>query len=158
MNIIVVCPPLDKVRIPRRTAARPHFVVINKGTRQFYLNSDKRLCTIRITFSLIWSNVPQYIKMYVARVSVKTERDISKMSRNKLFDFRARFGAIYSVSKTKKYFSKNSTIGNRLLFWELENTGITSPEHSNWWLLLPQSNFFLVFKNNFTAKFWRTFY
>ena len=30
--------PLDEVRIPRRTVARPHFVVINEGARQFYLN------------------------------------------------------------------------------------------------------------------------
>ena len=73
------------------------------------------------------------------------------MSRNKSYDLRARFGAIYSASKTKKYFLKNSTIGNRLLFQELENSGITSPKHSNWWLVLPQSNFFLLFKNNFTA-------
>ena len=55
-----------------------HFVVINKGARQFYLNSATRYCTIQITFSWIWSNVPQdalrYIKMYVAGVSVKTER------------------------------------------------------------------------------------
>ena len=38
-----------------------------------------------------------------------------RMSRNKSFDVRARFGAIYSASKTKKYLLKNSTIGNRLL-------------------------------------------
>ena len=34
--------PLDEVRIPRRTAARAHFVVINKGARQFNLNSATR--------------------------------------------------------------------------------------------------------------------
>ena len=44
-----------------------------------------------------------------------------RMSRNKSFDVRARFGAIYSASKTKKYLLKNSTIGNRLLFSELAN-------------------------------------
>ena len=55
--------------------------------------------------------------MYVAGVSAKTvQRDISKMSRNESFDFRARFGAIYSASKTKKYLLNNSTIGNQLLF------------------------------------------
>ena len=37
----------------------------------------------------------------------KLPRDILKMSRNKPFYFRARFGAIYSVSKTKKYLLKN---------------------------------------------------
>ena len=59
----------------------------------------------------------QYINMYVAGVSAKTvQRDISKMSRNKSFDFRARFGAIYSASKTKEYLLNNSTIGNQLLF------------------------------------------
>ena len=44
------------------------------------------------------------------------------MSRNKSFDVRAKFGAIYSASKTEKYLLKNSTIGNRLLFSELANT------------------------------------
>ena len=46
----------------------------------------------------------------------KLPRDILKLSKNKSFYFRARFGAIYSASKTKKYLLKNSTIGNRLLF------------------------------------------
>ena len=46
----------------------------------------------------------------------KLPRDILKMSRNKSFDVRARFGAIYSASKTEKYLLKNSTIGNRFLF------------------------------------------
>ena len=45
----------------------------------------------------------------------KLPRDILKMSKNKSFYFRARFGAIYGASKTKKYLLKNSTIGNRLL-------------------------------------------
>ena len=44
------------------------------------------------------------------------------MSRNKSFDVRAKFGAIYSASKTEKYLLKNSMIGNRLLFSELGNT------------------------------------
>ena len=43
-------------------------------------------------------------------------RGILKMSKNKSFDVRAKFGAIYSASKTEKYLLKNSTIGNRLLF------------------------------------------
>ena len=43
----------------------------------------------------------------------KLPRDILKMSRNKSFNIKARFGAIYSASKTKKYLLKNSTIGNR---------------------------------------------
>ena len=51
----------------------------------------------------------------------KLPRDILKMSRNKSFYFRARFGAIYSASKTEKYLLKNGTIGNRLLFSELGN-------------------------------------
>ena len=87
----------------------------------------------------------------------KLPRDILKMSRNKSFYFRARFGAIYSASKTKKYLLKNSTIGNRLLFSELANIEFTCPENSNWWLLLPDSNLFLKFQNNFTAEFWATF-
>ena len=32
--------PLGEVRIPRRTAARAHFVIINKGAQQFYLSFD----------------------------------------------------------------------------------------------------------------------
>ena len=64
------------------------------------------------------------------------------MSRNKSFDVRARFGAIYSASKTKKYLLKNTTIGNQLLFSFLANTEFTRPENSNWWLLLPDSNYF----------------
>ena len=68
-----------------------------------------------------------------------------KMLRTKSFDFRARFGAIYSASETKKYLLKNSTKGNRLLFSELANIEFTCPENSNWWLLLPGSNLFLIF-------------
>ena len=75
------------------------------------------------------------------------------MSRNKSFNFGARFGAIYSASKTKKYLLKNSTIGNQLLFSFLANIEFTCPENSNWWLLLPDSNLFLKFHNNFTAEF-----
>ena len=77
------------------------------------------------------------------------------MSRNKSFDVRARFGAIYSASKTKKYLLKNSTIGNRLLFSELANTEFTCPENSNWWLLLPDSNLFLKSKTILQLNFER---
>ena len=75
----------------------------------------------------------------------KLTRDTKKMSRKKSFDFRARFGAIYSASKTKKFLLKNSIIGNRLLFSELANIEFTCPENSNWWLLLPGSDLFLKF-------------
>ena len=34
--------PLGEVRIPRRAAARAHFLVINKGAGQFYLSFDTR--------------------------------------------------------------------------------------------------------------------
>ena len=34
--------PLAEVRIPRRAAARAHFLVINKGARQFCLSFDTR--------------------------------------------------------------------------------------------------------------------
>ena len=83
----------------------------------------------------------------------KLPRNISKMSRNKSFDVSARFGVIYSASKTKKYLLENSMIGNRLLFSELANTEFTCPENSNWCLFLPDSNIFLKFQKNFTAKF-----
>ena len=88
----------------------------------------------------------------------KLPRDILEMSRNKSFNIRARFGPICTASKTKKYLLKNSTIGNRRLLSELENIEFTSPENSNWWLaLLPDSNLFLKFQNNFTPEFWATF-
>ena len=83
----------------------------------------------------------------------KLPRDILKMSRIKSFDIRTRFGAIYSASKTKKYFLKNSMIGNRLMFYELANIEFTCLKISNWWLLLPASNLFLKFQNNFRAEF-----
>ena len=79
------------------------------------------------------------------------------MSRNKSFDVRARLGAIYSASKTKKYLLKNNTIGNQLLCSFLANIELTCPENSNWWLLLPDSNLFLKFQNNFTPELWTTF-
>ena len=81
----------------------------------------------------------------------KLQRDILKMSKNKSFYFRARFGAIYSASKTEKYLLKNSTIGNRLLFSELANIEFTCPENSNWWLLLPDSNLFLKFQKQLSS-------
>ena len=67
----------------------------------------------------------------------KLPRDILKMSRNKSFNFRTRFAATYSASKTKKYLLENSTLRNRLLFSELANIEFTCPENSN----------------NFTAEF-----
>ena len=75
------------------------------------------------------------------------------MSRDKSFDVRARFGAIYSASKTKKYLLKNTTIGNQLLFSFLANTQFTCPKNSNGWLLVNDSNLFLKFQNSFTAEF-----
>ena len=59
----------------------------------------------------------------------KLQRDILKLSKNKSFYFRARFGAIYGASKTEKYVLKNSTIGNRLLFSELANIEFTCTEN-----------------------------
>ena len=72
------------------------------------------------------------------------------MSRNKSFEQGLERFIEYSASKTKKYLLKNSTIGNRLLFSELANVEFTCPENSNWWLLLPDSNLFLKFQNNFS--------
>ena len=87
----------------------------------------------------------------------KLPRDILKMLRNKSFNIRARFGAIYSASKTKKYLLKNSTIGNRILLSELANIEFTRTENSNCWLLLPDINLFLKVQNNFRAEFSATF-
>ena len=36
--------PLDEVRIPRRTVARPHFVVINKGATRFLISTQNIQC------------------------------------------------------------------------------------------------------------------
>ena len=72
-------------------------------------------------------------------------KNIIKMSRKKSLDFRARFGAIYSASKTREDLLKDSTIDNRLLFSELANIEFTCPEDSNWWPLLHDSDLFLKF-------------
>ena len=61
----------------------------------------------------------------------KLPRNILKTSWNKSFYFRARFGVIYSAFRIENYLLKNSTIGNRLLFYELENIVITCLENSN---------------------------
>ena len=168
MGIIVVRPPpppRGEVRILRRTATRAHFVDINKGPGQFYLSSDTSSVQSQYLFPgwrqrtavKVVENALQYIKIYAAGVRAKTAKRYLKMSRNKSFNFRARFGAIYSASKTKKYLLKNSTLGNRLLFSELANTEFTCTENSTWWLHLLDSNLFLKFQNNFTAEFWATF-
>ena len=42
MGIIAIRPPLAEVWIPHRAAARAYFLVINKGSEQFYLSFDTR--------------------------------------------------------------------------------------------------------------------
>ena len=67
--------------------ALAHFLVINKGARQFCLNSAARWCTMQNTFFLnlkqrtvvkAVEDVLRYIKMYVVGVSVNTERGYFK--------------------------------------------------------------------------------
>ena len=87
----------------------------------------------------------------------KLPRDILKMSRNKSFYFRARFGAIYNTSKTKKYLLKNSMIGNRLLFrnYQTLNSNLLVPKIQTgvfFYLIVININF-LKFQNNFTTEF-----
>ena len=77
------------------------------------------------------------------------------MSRDKSFDVRERFGAIYSASGTKKYLLKKTTIGNQLLSSFLANTQFTCPKNWNWWVLPHDSNLFLKFQNNFKLNFER---
>ena len=69
--------PLAEVRIPRRAAARAHFLVINKGARQFYLSFRYKVAYNPNAFFLNWKqrtagkaveDALQYIKMYVAGV------------------------------------------------------------------------------------------
>ena len=62
------------------------------------------------------------------------------MLRNKSFDFRAKFGAIYSASETKEYVLKNIPIDNRIWFKNRQTLEITCPENSKWWLVLTQAN------------------
>ena len=119
-------------------------VAYNPNT--FFLNWKQRTAGKAVDDAL------QYIKMHVAGVWTKTAKGYYKNVEEE-----ARFGAIYSASKTKEDLLKNTTTGNRLLFSELANIEFTCPENSNWWLLLPDSNLFLKFQNNFTAEFWATF-
>ena len=98
--------------------------------------------------------------MYVVGVWIKTAKRYFKNVEEQFIRRQSMQGLeqlIYSASKTKKYLLKKSAIGNRLLFSELANTEFTCPENSNWRLLLPDSNFFLKFPNNFTAESWTTF-
>ena len=65
--------------------------------------------------------------MYVAGVSVKTVEGYPKNVEEQVIRFRARLGAIYSVSNTKEYLLNNGTIDNRLCFKNqqtLENSKI----------------------------------
>ena len=63
-------------------------------------------------------NAWQYFKMYAAGVWAKTAKGYFKTVDEQVILLQSKvcIGAIYSASKTKKYLSKNSTIGNRLLF------------------------------------------
>ena len=121
-------------------------VAYNPNT--FFLNWKQRAAGKAVEDAL------QYIKMYVGGVWTKTGKRYFKNV--EAFNVRARFWAIYGASKTKKYPLNNSTIGNQLLFSELANIEFTYPENSNWYLL-PDSNLFFKFQNNFTAGFWSTF-
>ena len=65
----------------------------------------------------------QYVKMYVAGVWTKTAKGYFKNVEEQVIRRQRKFWSkiIYSVSKTKKYLLKNSTIGNLLLFSQLAN-------------------------------------
>ena len=68
------------------------------------------------TFFLNW-NQRSAEKVVEGALQCSRRRDILKKVRNKSFDVKARFGATYTASKTKKYLLKNSTIGNQLFFF-----------------------------------------
>ena len=51
------------------------------------------------------------LKCMQQELQPKLLKDISEMAANKSFDCRARFGAIYSGSKTKEYLFKNDRPG-----------------------------------------------
>ena len=54
--------------------------------------------------------------MYAAGVWAKTVEGYFKNVEEQVILLQSNVGAIYSASKTKKYFLKNNTIGNRLFF------------------------------------------
>ena len=64
----------------------------------------------------VFENVLQYIKMYAEGVGAKTVKGYFKNVEEQVILLQSKVGAIYSAFKTKKYFLKNNTIGNRLLF------------------------------------------
>ena len=51
------------------------------------------------------------------------------MLRNKSFDFRAKFGAIYSASETKEYVLKNIPIDNRISFKNRQTLKLRIPKN-----------------------------
>ena len=50
------------------------------------------------------------------------------MMRNKSFDFRAKFGAIYSASETKECVLKNIPIDNRIWFKNRQTLELLVPK------------------------------
>ena len=59
----------------------------------------------------------QYIKMYEADVSAKTAKEYLKIFEEQVIRLQSKvWSNNHSAPKTKKYFLKNSTIGNWLVF------------------------------------------
>ena len=56
----------------------------------------------------------------------------SKMLRNKSFDFRAKFGAIYSASETKECVLKNIPIDNRIWLKNRQTLELLVPRIRNY--------------------------
>ena len=83
-------------------------VAYNPST--FFLNWKQRTAGKAVKDAL------QYIKMYVAKVWTKTAKGLFKNVVEQVIRRQGKFCSNYSASKTKKYLSKNSTIGHRLLF------------------------------------------
>ena len=103
----------------------------------------------------------QYVKMYVAGVWTKTAKGYFKNVEEQVIRRQRKFWSkiIYSVSKTKKYLLKNSTIGNLLLFSQLANIAfyLSRKIRTGGSLYLIVIYFNLKFRNNFKAEFWATF-
>ena len=85
----------------------------HKGARKFYLISDTMYFIDPIPISWIRSQrtvvkADEKLKYMKQKFQPKLLKDIPEKPRSKSVDFRPRFGAINSASKTKEYLSKKS--------------------------------------------------
>ena len=75
------------------------------------------------------------------------------MLRNKSFNFRAKFEAIYSASETKEYVLKNIPIDNRIWFKNRQTLELLVPKIRRGGSFKLKEIYFLKFQNNVTDEF-----